>query len=211
MTLEPTIEFEAAKVVATDISEEEYMRLYAGSGHEWVNGVVIKMSPVTLLHFKIVQYLSNLLQIYFVLRPIGQVLGEPYVLKIKPTSPRREPDLMVVLNSNSGQITETALLGPADICIEVVSPGSEDNDFGKKFVEYEKGGVKEYWIVDSLRKESRFYRLDENGIYISQSVDADGNYTTSLLPDLLLHVATLWQSPLPDVLSLGETVKAMLK
>src|ERR1041385_4651516 len=109
MTLEPTLEFEATQVVATNISEEEYMRQFAGSGHEWINGVVIKMSPVTLLHFKIVQYLSNLLQIYFVLRPIGQILGEPYVLKIAPNSPRREPDLMVVLNSNKGQITETAL------------------------------------------------------------------------------------------------------
>ncbi|MBA3873571.1 MAG: Uma2 family endonuclease, partial [Anaerolineae bacterium] len=119
--------------------------------------------------------------------------------------------LMVVLHSNIGQMNETAFFGPADICIEVVSPGSEDNDFGKKFVEYEKGGVKEYWIVDSFRKESRFYRLGENGIYISQSIDANGDYTTPLLPDLRLNIATLWQSPLPDVLVLGENVKAMLK
>jgi len=211
MTLEPTLAFEAAQVVATNISEDQYMQQFAGSGHEWVNGVVIKMSPVTLLHFKIVQYLNNLLQIYFVLRTIGQILGEPYVLKITLTLSRREPDLMVILNSNQGQLAETAFFGPADICIEVVSPGSEDNDFGKKFVEYEKGGVKEYCIVDSLRKESRFYRLDETGIYISQATDADGNYSTPLLPDLRLHVATLWQSPLPDVLARGETVKAMLK
>jgi Uma2 family endonuclease len=211
MTFEPIVEFEPAQIVATNISEDEYMRQFAGSGHEWVNGVVIKMSPVTLLHFKIVQYLSNLLQIYFVLRPIGQVLGEPYVLKITSASPRREPDLMVVLNNNSGQMTETAFFGPADICIEVVSPGSEDNDFGKKFVEYEKGGVKEYWIVDSLRKESRFYRLDASGIYIAQTIDDAGDYTTPLLPDLRLHIATLWQSPMPDVLMLGETVKTMLK
>jgi Uma2 family endonuclease len=138
------------------------------------------------------------------------ILGEPYVLKITPTSARREPDLQVILKTSPGQMTETAMLGPADICIEVVSPGSEENDYGKKFVEYQQGGVSEYWIIDSLREEHRFYRLSADGVYGLQSLSEDNAYHTLLLPGLRLHVLTHWQTPLPDILAITQTVRAML-
>jgi Putative restriction endonuclease len=132
MGVETSVERIGIEVVATGVSEAEYMERYVGAGHEWENGEVIKLAPVTLKHFKVVQYSENLLEIYFALRPIGMVLGEPYVLKISPSSARREPDLMLILKTNPGQLTETAFLGPADICIEVVSEGSEEHDYGKK-------------------------------------------------------------------------------
>jgi Uma2 family endonuclease len=208
MALERVLE--SGDIIATGVSEAEYMEKYAGDFCEWEDGVVIKMSPVTLKHFLIVQYLENLLEIYFQLRPIGRVLGEPFVLKVTPDSPRREPDLQIILNANSGQLTETAMFGPADICIEVVSAGSEENDYGKKFVEYQRGGVKEYWIIDSLRDEHHFYRLSDEGIYLLQALDAQDTYQTPLLPGLRLFVPTLWQTPLPDVLTLAQTVREML-
>ena len=91
--------------------------------------------------------------------PIGRVLGEPFVMRL-PEFPkrRREPDLMVVLQSNPNKLTETYMDGAADICIEIVSPGTVGTDHGAKLYEYEKGGVQEYWIIDPIRDECRFYR-----------------------------------------------------
>lgn len=46
-----------------------------------------------------------------------------------------------------------------------MSPESAERDHGEKFVEYEKGGVPEYWIMDYLHREGHLYRLNAEGIY----------------------------------------------
>ncbi|MGF1507841.1 MAG: Uma2 family endonuclease [Anaerolineae bacterium] len=119
------------------ISAEEYMATYAHDFHEWVNGEVIKMSPVSLKHDRLADYLRNLLTAYLALNPIGQVVAAPFVMRIDITNSRREPDLQVILNSNPGELTDIAMVGAADICIEVVSAESVVRDYGHKFAEYE--------------------------------------------------------------------------
>lgn len=199
-------------VIATDVSLEDYMEYYAENFCEWVEGTVIKLSPVHLSHEKLVAFLRVLLAVYFELRPVGTVISQPFVMRL-PAFPkrRREPDLMVVLHSNPGTLTNTFMDGPADLVIEIVSPDSAERDHGEKFIEYEKGGVGEYWIIDPLRTEPRFYRLDERGLYMRQNEDADGNYRTSILPGLVLHVPTLWHPHLPGPLAIGDAVRTMLQ
>ncbi len=198
----------AGEVVAVDVSAEEYMQHYAADHHEWVRGIVIKMSPIHLTHQQIVDYLRLLLQAYFALRPIGRVQSEPFVLRL-PDS-RREPDLMLILGDNQTNLHDTYMDGPADICIEVVSPESVARDYGEKMAEYEAGGVPEYWIIDPQRERCTFYRVDEAGHYAQVQPDAEGHYQTERLPDLAVHVPTLWQDPLPNVLDVADTLRAML-
>lgn len=100
--------------------------------------------------------------------------------------------------------------GAADLCIEVVSVDSVERDHGEKFAEYERGGVGEYWIVDPLRNECRFYRLNSQNVYMRTVEDADGIYQTPLLPGLRLSVPTLWQVELPGPITIAEQVRAML-
>jgi Uma2 family endonuclease len=200
----------SGQIIATDISAEEYMERYAADFCEWVEGIVIKMSPETLRHDPLIYYVRNLLDVYFTLRPIGKVLDAPFVMRSHPKAPRREPDSQVILNTNSGVLTDTFMDGPADVCIEIVSPDSVDRDYTEKPPEYQKGGVREYRILDPLENKTRFYRLNDVGVYVLYSEDAEGNYRTPLLQDLEFHVPTLWQLRLPDPIAVVEAVKAML-
>lgn len=194
-------------VIATDVTFEEYMERYAAHFCEWIEGVVIQMSPVHEKHDGLTFYLRQLVETYFELRPIGQVRSAPFVLKLLPEVRfGREPDLMIILHTNPHQLTATAMNGPADICIEVISEESIARDHGDKFMEYEKGGVGEYWIIDPIHKDTRFYLLNEAGVYVPQPVDADGYYHSPTLPGLRLHIPTLWQEQLPGP---GATVKAV--
>ena len=43
--------------------------------------------------------------------------------------------------------------------IEILSPGNEKYDMGKKKKLYEKFGVKEYWVVDPLTKDAEGFIL----------------------------------------------------
>lgn len=208
MSLSELIHIPSGEIIATDVSAEEYEEKYASHFCEWVNGTVIKMSPVKEKHDKLSRYFAKLLEAYFELRPIGQIRQAPFLMRLSDR--RREPDLQIILDTNPNELTDSGMNGPADICIEIVSLDSIQRDHGEKFEEYEKGGVSQYWIVDPLRYESRFYRRNADGIFIRQETDADGNYRTPLLPGLVLHVPTLWDDDLPGPGATSRAVEAML-
>jgi Uma2 family endonuclease len=199
----------AENIVATGVSADEYMAQYAETFHEWVEGMVIKMSPVTQKHDALSAYLRMVIAAYLRLNPIGKVVGDPFTMRMDTIGRIREPDLQIILNDNPGQFTDTAMIGAADICIEVVSPESVARDYGDKFVEYEKAGVREYWIVDPIRQRCQFNRLESGNVYTAITVDANGIYQTPRLPKLALHVPTLWRDPLPDILMIVEAVQSM--
>lgn len=200
------------EVVAVNVSLEEYMQRYSGEHCEWIEGVVIRMSPGELKHNDLLYFLHYLLKTYFTFRPLGRVIGQPFVVRL-PEFPkrRREPDLLVVLNNSPHELKDTYLDGPPDICIEVVSEESGARDHGEKFVEYEKGGVGEYWIVDYLRQEYRFYRLNDEKRFVVQVLDEYGYYRTPMLPGFALHIPTLWQDDLPDPVATVEFVREQLE
>lgn len=197
-------------VIATNVSLEDYMEYYAPQHCEWVEGVVIKMGG-SLKHNRLIIYLHFLLSAYFERRPLGEVISHPFVLRL-PAFPnrRREPDLMILLKTNPHELKDSYLDGAPDICIEVVSEESVERDHGEKFREYERGGVPEYWILDSLRSEARFYRLNDEGRYLRQNEDADGNYHPAALPEFVLHVPTLWLDDLPGPAAAMTAVTHML-
>lgn len=202
--------FPTGDIVASGVSAEEYLAQYAETRHEWVRGAVLKMSPVSEQHDLLTAYFRQLLDAYFELNPIGRVRSHPFVMRLETTESYREPDLQVILNTNPGQLTATAMIGPADLCVEVVSQESALRDYGEKFVEYERARVGEYWIIDPLRQEAHFYRLQETGLYARAHPDATDHYRTPLLPHLALHVPTLWHERLPGISAIVQAVQAML-
>ena len=209
LTLPVPATLPAGEIVAIEVTEEEYLARYAEHFHEWVRGVVIKMTPVSLRHMRLTQFLLQWLNAYFSFNPIGIALNEPFVLRLEAFGSVREPDVQVILKNNPGQLTDTAMIGPADICIEVVSPESVARDYGEKFAEYEKAGVHEYWIVDPIRQRCLFNRLDSSGLYRLVAPDDAGDYHTPLLPRLVLHVPTLWQDDLPDVVAIVREMQVL--
>ncbi|MBI4661184.1 MAG: Uma2 family endonuclease [Verrucomicrobia bacterium] len=92
--------------------------------------------------------------------------------------------------------------GPADLAVEIISPGSRGLDRGEKHFEYELSGVPEYWIVDPQRGETEFYLRDKDGIYRLQVVGSEGIYRSRALPGLWIKVDWLWQRPLPPILTI---------
>jgi Uma2 family endonuclease len=201
---------EAAWIVARDVSFDDYMARYAHDFYEWVErgGVVFKMSPIHIRHDEITAHLRLLLKAYFSLRPIGRVIGAPFLMRL-PGISAREPDLQVLVGASLERLKPTYIDGPADICIEVISPESGLRDHSLKFGEYERGGVGEYWIFDPHHEEARFFcRLDDR--FIAHTPDADGVYRTPLLPGFGLHVPILWADAMPDAVAILDDVCARL-
>lgn len=209
MTERTTITIEPQPSIV-EVSEDEYLAQYAEQFYEWINGRLLNVSPVSSDHDELTQYLLLLFRHYLHHRAVGRIKIAPFPMRLPPTNSWREPDLQFILNENVDNITSTFVDGPADICIEIVSPNSVERDHGEKLVAYESGGVHEYWIIDPVHQEARFQRLNDDGKYVFQPID-DGVYRTPLLPDFVLNIADLWRDPLPDVEEILAAVEQMVK
>jgi Uma2 family endonuclease len=180
---------------------EEYLEWPHENQHvEWVNGKVVPMSPVSAEHQDIVGFLLILISHFVRARRLGRVLFDPFQMKSAPNLPVRAPDILFVANENLHRLKKNHLDGPADLVVEIISPGSGATDRGDKFYEYEAGGVPEYWLIDPQRKQAEFYERGEDGIYHPALVGEDGIYHSRVLNGLWLQVNWLWRKPLPDLL-----------
>ena len=74
------------------------------------------------------------------------------------------PDVMIICNKNI--ITDLNIQGVPDLVVEVLSPSTAKNDKGIKKDIYEKFGVKEYWIVNTVDKSVEVYLNNNNRFYL---------------------------------------------
>jgi Uma2 family endonuclease len=168
---------------------------------EWVDGEVIILSPASKRHQELARFLLMVLGFFVEAHDLGIVLPAPFQMKLGPSGPGREPDLLFVAREHLDRLHPTFLEGPADLVVEITSPESISRDRGEKYVEYEAAGIPEYWLIDPDRRQAEFYRLGSDGHYRVVLPDAGGLYRAVVLPGFWLRVDWLWQEPLPPVLA----------
>ena len=71
------------------------------------------------------------------------------------------PDISVICDPD--KITDEGCVGAPDWIIEIVSSSNPENDYFRKLNLYLNAGVKEYWIVDPVKKQISVYNLSETG------------------------------------------------
>src|SRR4051812_34642107 len=69
------------------------------------------------------------------------------------------------------------------IVVEIVSEGGEERDYVVKREEYLRAGVREYWIIDPIRRELRILSR-EGDVWAETVFKEDAVYRTPLLPGL---------------------------
>lgn len=201
-----TVTKSSPKPKAAKISYDEFLKRYMNGEHlEWVNGEVVPMSPVTKEHEDERVFLLKIMDEFVVLNQLGAVCGEPYNMKIGYGLPGRAPDILFVAKANLARMHNEYLDGPADLVVEIISPGSRRTDRVTKFSEYEQGGVREYWLLDPKYKGTDFYVRDNNGKFQPVAVGPDGIYRSVVLDGFWIKVDWLWQRPLPSLTDVLKT------
>jgi Uma2 family endonuclease len=168
---------------------------------EWVDGEVVIMPPVELAHERIVKFLTKLLGLFAEEADLGEVLGEPYQIRFAKLRRRRMPDLMFISSSRARMLQRMEFDGAPDLIVEVVSRGSKTRDRRDKFLEYQKVGVREYWIVDPVGKSFEIYSLKRGKGYLAMPM-ADGQVKSIVLPGLYVRPEWFWQLRPPKVIAL---------
>lgn len=176
---------------------------------EWVDGEMIEYMPPFLPHQKLTWFVFSLLKGYVEALDLGLVGTGPFEFKLWPDGPAREPDVFFISTARLDKLTDARYEGAPDIAVEVISPGSVREDRVRKFSEYERAGVAEYWLIDPrpYQNTAEFYRRDADGIF--QPVEpADGRFVSAALPGFWLDVTVLWREPMPSYREVLQAVFA---
>ena len=138
-------------------------QLPAESRYELRNHYLIEMPSPKPKHQRIVT------NVYDSLKPrtkseFGQLFIAPLDI-VFDEGDSVQPDLIFISQANKHIIKESHIGGVPDLLVEVVSKGSVARDYIEKKNDFEKFGVKEYWIIDSLNETIWVYALSEAGKY----------------------------------------------
>ena len=127
---------------------------------EFINGEVIVHTPVKWHHTTASRNLITLLNTFVSKHGLGCVGHEKVLVTL--TRNDYEPDVVYFGPEKARTLTPDQVKFPApDLVVEVLSPATEENDRGIKFLDYAAHGVAEYWIVDPEAEMIEQYVLAE--------------------------------------------------
>jgi len=155
-----------------------------GYRYELVHGVLIVNPPPDIGERNPNDVLGHWIRVYWETHPNGKVINETAPEHTIPTSAGfRRADR--VIWAGLGRLPDPNKDIPT-IVIEFVSRRSRDRqrDYIEKRDEYRAAGVREYWVIDRFRRCLTICTAADE-----TTVDADGNYSTPLLPGFELSVA----------------------
>jgi Uma2 family endonuclease len=157
----------AEKAEAYDwrISYEDFLKLSEGSErrYEYIDGEVYLLTSPSYEHQAIVMEISNVLYNWF--RGKGcRPLTAPFDVTLAKGDVKNvvQPDIVVICDTENTY--EGKYTGVPTMVIEVVSESTRQRDLLRKLDLYFYGGVREYWIVNPMRKEVYVYRFQEQDI-----------------------------------------------
>jgi len=98
-----------------------------------------------------------------------------------------QPDLMIVCDKD--KLDGKRCNGAPDFIIEIVSPGNPSDDYIRKLYFYKNYGVREYWIVNPMKKTVTVFDLEneEN----SNQYDFDETISSCIFEDLKINITGL--------------------
>jgi Uma2 family endonuclease len=178
------------------ISFEEFLDWCDGETRaEWVNGRVVLMSPSeSLPHVRIVQFLGMVLSLYVQKHNLGEVVISTFMMKMDAIPSGRLPDVLFMTREQiEHHLRHRYLEAPATLAVEVVSPDSVERDEDEKFREYAKAGVREFWLINPMRRAAAFFEL-KSGKYKRLAIE-DGVVRSRVVDGFYLRTDWLWQIP----------------
>lgn len=187
-----------------DLTFEQFLAQYPDDGrYELVNGEIVKILA-TRQHDDIADFLNKRFdrevdRLSLNYKVSGRIMIATLTKNGKEQG--RFPDVSVVSLDiwRANRSAYSALREPLQLAVEVVSTNWED-DYIDKLDEYQRLGIREYWIVDYLAIGSRdylgnpkvttvfVYQLDENGVYQVTAYRGNDRIVSATFPELELTV-----------------------
>ena len=166
-----------------------------GLRHEIIDGVHYVTPSPNRRHQKLALRLAVEIELYIRQNPAA---GEVYFAPMDVIFTKWdvvEPDVLVVTGDQANILTPDNVQGPPALVVEILSPSTRRRDEQIKRRLFERGGVREYWIVDPRRQIVAVFRRGADGSFprVAELTHVDRDVlTTPLMPGLSLALTELF-------------------
>lgn len=170
---------------------EDIYALPEGRRAELIDGDMYMMAPPNRLHQEISFSISRKIADYIASKngPC-KVYPAPFAVFLNEDDTNYvEPDISVICDKN--KLTDQGCNGAPDWIIEVVSPSSTRMDYFIKLFKYRTAGVREYWIVNPMKKTVQTYSFEDEEDSNQYSFQDD--IQSAIYKELTINVAQLLQ------------------
>lgn len=172
-------------------TEEDYYNLPENVRAELIEGnLIYNQAAPARIHQSLLMELSGTIHNYFKLKGGScKVYPAPFAVKLhKDRNTIVEPDISVICDQN--KLTDRGCTGAPDWIIEIVSPSNSSHDYILKLNLYANAGVREYWIVDPMKKHIFVYFLEKAKFEVETYTFQD-NIKSNIYDDLWIDFQTL--------------------
>jgi len=172
-------------------TEKDYFTLLPESNKiiELSEGRIIITPAPTNQHQKILGNLYFLLYSYLLKNNLGEIRCAPLDVKLWEDN-IRQPDIVFMSNKHNDRITEQ-FWGVPDLAIEILSEHTAKEDRVKKFFEYLRAGISEYWIVDPFKQSIEIFTLEKEAYELFGKWCAGETAKSKLLKDFEVAVGNV--------------------
>ena len=132
-----------------------------GERAELIDGQIYYMAPPNTRHQRMLNYINTEINMY-IRKNNGEceVFPAPFAVFLNDDDMNYvEPDISVICDKN--KISDKGCQGAPDWVIEIISPSSRAMDYFTKLFQYQKSGVREYWIVDPIKQRVTVYFFEK--------------------------------------------------
>lgn len=132
-----------------------------GERAELIDGQIYYMAPPNTRHQRMLNYINTEINMY-IRKNNGEceVFPAPFAVFLNDDDMNYvEPDISVICDKN--KISDKGCHGAPDWVIEIISPSSRAMDYFTKLFQYQKSGVREYWIVDPIKQRVTVYFFEK--------------------------------------------------
>jgi Uma2 family endonuclease len=87
---------------------------------------------------------------------------------------------------------DRVIRNPPDLCVEVISPSTQDRDRGRKMQMFARFGVPEYWIIEPRVRRIEVYRLERGAYALVADLSGEGVIESPTTAGLVFSLAGLF-------------------
>ena len=160
-----------------------------GERAELIDGKIYNMAPPKRIHQKLVSELTQFIGSYIKSQNGScEIYPAPFAVFLNNDDKTYvEPDISVICDKD--KLNDYGCNGAPDWIIEIISPSTEQMDYGIKLFKYRTAGVREYWIVNPSTRTVNVFDFENDAGTTQYSFD--DKIAVCIYDDLNIRISDL--------------------
>lgn len=162
--------------------------------YELINGELVQKQSPSVQHQRIARKLERALDNYAERTQSGEMFHAPLDVVLDDYN-AYHPDILFIKKDRSHIIdpAEQIIIGAPDLVIEILSKSTAPFDKGVKKDNYERNGVREYWLVDPKSKTIEVYSLVNQRYTLVAYQEETGKILSAILEGFEIEIETIFE------------------